>query len=229
MTTPFSSRLEKTNDGSYTLKLEGCNEQYHSVHGALQESQHVFIDNGLKVVMAGNNPVSLLEVGLGTGLNALLSGREALLHKISIYYDAIEPYPISKNQADQLKYSRLFKEPWIPLLYDQIHKAPQQDYHSFGQYFHSRILLSTMEQVVLPAQNYNLVFFDAFGPETQPEMWTQQVFEKVFHSMKNNAVLVTYCAKGAVRRAMKNAGFDVEKLPGPPGKREMTRAMKISQ
>lgn len=223
---PFEALPEKTADGSFTLKLKHYDEQYHSLHGALQESQHVFIKYGLRSFDVPPDPVCILEVGLGTGLNAFLTGREALLLKKPVFYDAIEAFPLKKSVTDQLDYPSLFPEEWNRELFDRIHQAGPDQTLNIKNNFFIRCFFQKLQLVNLKEDTYHVVYFDAFGPDTQPEMWTPEIFEKVAASMKSGGRLVTYCVKGTVKRAMRAAGLKVEKLPGPPGKREMSRAIK---
>lgn len=226
MENPFRSELIETSDGSHTLKLHGFDEQYHSVNGALQESQHVFINSGLNAFEVLPNPLFILEIGLGTGLNALLAGREAVIRKTRILYESLEPYPVEPSVLQHLNYPRLFEEPWVEDLFGCIHADGAENYINFQDWFFIRTFETSLQEKVFEENKYHLVFFDAFGPDTQPELWTREMFEKIFHSMKPGGVLVTYCVKGDVRRAMKAAGFEVKKIPGPKGKREMSRAVK---
>ncbi len=226
MENPFPSELIETTDGSHTLKLKGVDEQYHSLNGALQESKHVFLESGLNAFEVLPNPLVILEVGLGTGLNAFLTGREALMRKTRILYEAIEPYPLEESVLQLLNYPQLFKELWGKELFDTIHTAGAEKYENFKDWFFFRCFPVKLQDKVFEAEKYHLVFFDAFGPDTQPEMWTHDVFDRIFSSMKPGGVLVTYCVKGDVRRALKASGFEVSKIPGPKGKREMSRAVK---
>ena len=223
---PFEALPEKTADGSFTLKLMYYNEQYHSLHGALQESKHVFIKHGLRSFTVLPNPVYILEIGLGTGLNAFLTGREALLQKDTVFYDAIEAFPLKKTVTDLLDYPSLFPEEWTQELFDAIHQAETDQTKNLKSNFFIRCFFQKLQEVTLEDEKYHLVYFDAFGPDTQPEMWTPEIFTKVSASMKSGGKLVTYCVKGTVQRAMRAAGLKVEKLPGPPGKREICRAIK---
>ena len=226
MKNPFQSELIETSDGSHTLKLLGHDEQYHSVNGALQESQHVFINSGLNAFEVLPNPLFILEIGMGTGLNALLAGREALLRKTRILYEALEPYPLDATVLEKLNYPKMFGESWLADLFKKIHAAAGENYENFKDWFFIRNFQIQVQDKEFDDSKYHVVFFDAFGPDTQPEMWTPEVFAKIHQSMKPGGVLVTYCVKGDVRRAMKAAGFEVSKIPGPKGKREMSRAVK---
>lgn len=224
---PYKLELIQTADGSHTLKLIGKDEQYHSLNGAMQESQLVFISAGLKPLLHKNDKLFLLEIGLGTGLNALLTAKNAIDNQCNIYYDAIEAYPLHKEWISELNHPDLFDEEWIGKAFQLIHSADEKKYVNIENHFFIKCLRQKIQEVILKEQYYHLVYFDAFGPDTQPELWTKEIFTKISQSMRPGAILVTYCAKGAVRRTMKAAGLQVEKLAGPPGKREITRAVKI--
>jgi tRNA U34 5-methylaminomethyl-2-thiouridine-forming methyltransferase MnmC len=227
MKNPWKLELINTSDGSHTLRLAGADEQYHSVNGALQESMHVFINSGLEEVIDNFQPLYILEVGLGTGLNALLTALKSIEKRKVVYYDAIEPFPLDDELIEGLNYTELFNDIQTSKIFHLIHHADESEFFNKDNLFHIRCFRQKIQDLNLKSDNYHLVYFDAFGPDTQPEMWTEEIFNTISNSMKPGAVLVTYCAKGAVRRAMKSAGLKVEKLPGPPGKREITRAVKM--
>lgn len=226
MNKPFEADLIETSDGSHTLKLKGFKEQYHSVNGALQESKHVFLKSGYRAMNPMPDPLYILEVGLGTGLNALITAREAIHNKNRVLYDALEPYPLQKEITQQLNYTDQFPEPWLKDIFGQIHDSHSTLYQNLKDYFFIRCFNQPLQEIQLDKERYHLVYFDAFGPDTQPDMWTTKVFIQLFESMKPGGILVTYCVKGEVRRAMKAAGFAVHKIPGPAGKREISRATK---
>ena len=213
-----------TEDGSHTIEIPEFNVTYHSIHGAIQESKHVFIGAGLNHCWSnsGNQELNILEMGLGTGLNALLTGLEAERQNQSVHYTAIEQFPISFNQAKTLNYGELLHG---ENLFQEIHACEWGRKVSISKY-----CTLQKEKVDLLAYSNNnlfdLIYYDAFAPGAQPELWTKHVFEKLFQMLHSKGVLVTYCSKGDVRRAMLAAGFTVKKLPGPPGKREMLRATK---
>ncbi len=223
---PFEPLLIKTADGSHTLKLAGFDEQYHSVNGAMQESQHVFIKSGLEAFVPVPNPLFVLEVGMGTGLNAFLTARYAVLNKTRIIYEAFEPRPLPKTLTTELNYPLFFEETWNHDLFERIHRAGPVKYENIQDYFFVRCFAKGILEGHLPPGKYHLVYFDAFGFDTQPELWSEDVFKLLFDAMKSGGILVTYCSKSAVRRAMQNAGFVVSKLPGPAGKREISKACK---
>jgi tRNA U34 5-methylaminomethyl-2-thiouridine-forming methyltransferase MnmC len=215
-------RILKTNDQSDTVWSEQYGENYHSTYGAWTESMHVFINAGFKNCMA--NPMSIFEMGFGTGLNAFLTLLEAEKTTIPIYYYAIELHPIGFEIIQQLDYIEL-TNPGQKEIFLQLHKAAW----NFPVEITSNFTLHKIQGDILfwhPGSTFDLVFFDAFSPNSQPELWTSEIFQKLNKCMNNQALLTTYCAKGSVRRNLISAGFSMERLPGPPGKREMLRATK---
>jgi tRNA U34 5-methylaminomethyl-2-thiouridine-forming methyltransferase MnmC len=215
-----------TEDGSSTLFIPELNEHYHSIHGAVQESTHIFIQNGYLQIHA--SPIRIFEAGFGTGLNAYLTFLASEQEGKPVYYTSIEKYPIGDDIVKCLNYTEKanVKEANI---FQSLHDAPWDIEVNISDQFTLFKMRGDLKEIKLPDSNYDLVYFDAFGPDVQPELWTQKIFEVLFRSMKENACLVTYSVKGAVKRALKAAGFSLEKLPGPPGKREMTRATKKSK
>jgi tRNA U34 5-methylaminomethyl-2-thiouridine-forming methyltransferase MnmC len=228
MTDFFQREIIITGDGSHSLKLKGVDEHYHSTHGAIQESSHVFVQQGLLAKDRGDESLGILEVGFGTGLNALLTFLQARKNHFRIEYTALEPYPLAEEEFAALNFSRTLGMPALENNFLALHLAPWDGVQFISPEFSMRKIKATIQECSLPAAAFDLVYFDAFGPEVQPEMWTDEVFEKVSAAMKPGAILVTYSAKGSVRRSMKAAGLLVEKIPGPPGKREMTRAVKLA-
>ncbi|MFM1877013.1 MAG: hypothetical protein RL266_2750 [Bacteroidota bacterium] len=211
--------LITTSDGSQTILNERLGSTYHSRHGALTESNHVFIDNGLRrIIQNGKTNVSILEMGLGTGLNALITSKIALESGIRISYHGLELFPVPKEiWAEYALPSALCIDRPI---FESIHGA----FWNESVYLNDGFQLTKHHTSLLEFESdlkFDLVYFDAFEPETQPELWTQHVFEKLFSMMDTGGILTTYCCKGQVRRNMLAAGFMVEKVPGPPGKREM--------
>jgi tRNA U34 5-methylaminomethyl-2-thiouridine-forming methyltransferase MnmC len=219
-------QLILTEDGSHTIYLEELNEHYHSVHGALQESRHVFINAGLKA--CSSQQLNILEIGFGTGLNALLTFFESEAGKFQIHYTACEPFPLAEQLWKQLNYANLFSEENAGLFLKKMHTTDFDHEVQISRNFRFLKIAEKIENVKLPADHFHLVYFDAFAPAVQPELWTYQVFKKLFDATAIDGVLVTYSAMGEVRRSMIKAGFEVERLPGPPGKREMLRAVKKS-
>ena len=213
-------QLKLSDDGSHTLYVPELDEHYHSVFGARTESIHVFIDAGLNQTTKQN--IKILEIGFGTGLNALLT----VLNKAdkSIEYHSLETYPLNDELENNLIFSPdQTKEETA--IFEKIHRAPWNETVEIIPDFK----LFKIEADLLTFNfntRYDLVFFDAFGPDVQPELWTEDVFKKIFNAMNPMVIITTYSAKGAVRRAMQSAGFEMERLPGPPKKREMLRGTK---
>jgi tRNA U34 5-methylaminomethyl-2-thiouridine-forming methyltransferase MnmC len=213
-----------TKDGSHSIYVHELDEHYHSVHGAITESRHVFIEAGLKQFM--NRQIRILEMGFGTGLNALLTLAEANQSDISIYYTGIEKYPLEKTITESLNFESLTDHTVTGML-KLIHDSPWHQEVLIKPGFILKKLQCDMHEMEL-IDEFDLVYFDAFAPEKQPELWTKDLFSKIFLSMKSNSILTTYSSKGMVRRNLEAAGFRVEKIPGPSGKREITRAYKSS-
>jgi tRNA U34 5-methylaminomethyl-2-thiouridine-forming methyltransferase MnmC len=211
--------VKTTADGSSTVFIENTDVSYHSRHGAMQESMHVFIKNGLLALDKSLSQINILEMGFGTGLNMLLTIDAAANNPQTEYtYHAIEKYPLEEEITKKLNF------PFDPLLCAKIHETAEGKLENISWHIFKGVDLSLFES----AQKYHLVYFDAFAPSFQPELWTADIFNKMFSLMHKGALLVTYCAQGQVKRNMKAAGFIVESPSGPPGKREMTRAIKPS-
>ncbi|RAU84090.1 tRNA (5-methylaminomethyl-2-thiouridine)(34)-methyltransferase MnmD [Pontibacter arcticus] len=218
--------IRQTKDGSNTLYLPDLNEHYHSVHGALQESQHVFIKHGLEHVLSSKKDIKILEVGFGTGLNAILTFPCALARQSFIQYDTLEKFPLPMDVIAQLSYEKLILNPELLDAFNQMHLAPWNEPVELIPYFTLQKINETLEEFCPPDSYYDIVYFDAFAPDKQPELWTDDIFAKLYKAIRPGGLLVTYCAKGSFKRSLKAAGFEVEALPGPPGKREMTRGNK---
>ena len=216
-----------TEDGSNSLYIKDLNESYHSGFGAINESEHVFINTGFKKVIENCKNPNILEIGFGTGLNALLTLKYSVAYGIQVRYDGIEPYPIDKEIYSKLNYPGLIKVENCDAIFKKMHESPPDSDIRIGKAFSLHKIKMRFADVRLKNDFYNLVYFDAFAPDVQPELWELSVFKKLFNSMTGNSVLVTYSAKGQVRRNMQEAGFAVERLPGPKGKREMLRAVKM--
>lgn len=214
-----------TADGSKTIHMPEWNENYHSSHGALQEAKHVFLKYGLQC-FKDQKEVSIFEVGFGTGLNAILTCEAAEINQQQIHYDGLEAYPVSVEEIEALDYVSLFENAESKANYLKIHAVNWDLNEVISPNFTLRKILQKLEEFDFEAEQYDLIYFDAFGPRTQEDMWQLAHFEKLFYSLRTSGILVTYCAKGQVKRDLKAAGFTIEALPGPPGKREMTRAWK---
>lgn len=217
-----------TGDGSFTLYNCELDEHYHSIHGAYTESMHVFIRSGLHVVWDRLKEVKVLEVGFGTGLNAWLTALEADRTQKKIHYTGLEYHPLSQEVIIQLQLPRLQDHPDGQDLWQKIHDAEWNKPTALSPWFEiQKVELNWTEEQ--PEGLFDLIYYDAFAPNKQPEMWTPSLFEKSFQLLAKGGVWVTYTAKGSVRRGLQEAGFRVEKIPGPPGKREMLQAWKMDQ
>ena len=216
-------KLEQTADGSYTLYVPELDEHYHSVKGALTESQHIFIDMGLKHSSVPSPRI--LEIGLGTGLNCFLTLLNAEEEKRHIHYTGIERFPLDMDVIKKLDYPSI-----IGKRHEQdylaIHQAPWEEDVALSSWFTLHKIQGDFTHYDF-IKGYDIIYFDAFAPEKQPEMWEQSLFNSLYEILNEGGILTTYCAKGVVRRMLQQAGFIVERLPGPPGgKREILRASK---
>ena len=222
----MKTEIRETKDGSTTLFVPELNEHYHSINGALQESLHVFIRAGLEHVLQSQPQVRLLEVGFGTGLNALLTLQQVMGHRGQVQYDALEKYPLSWELVAAMHFEKFILNPELMDYLPQLHQAPWEQTASLLPGFDLKKQEAALETHLLPAQYYHLIYFDAFAPEKQPELWTDEIFRKLYGALLPGGILVSYCAKGSFKRSLKAAGFTLEALPGPAGKREMTRARR---
>ena len=218
----MTHELIKTSDGSTSLYIPQLDETYHSVHGALQETQHVFIKNGLQLF--DHQSISILEIGFGTGLNALVTYKEHKVLQLNIHYETVEAYPISWEEASQMNFSEVLS-PTLSPIFEQMHCCPWDETVALSPIFSFKKRLQRFE-TINDVDSFDLIYFDAFGAQVQPELWQEAIFQQMYTALKRGGYLVTYAAKGSVRRAMQACGFIVERLPGPPMKREMLRAHK---
>ncbi len=218
-------KIITTTDGSHSVLNEELNETYHSVHGAIQESSHVFIHHGLECFLARKeqNSISILEVGFGTGLNALLTIDKVRDTNVVIGYMAIEAFPVEKEVWGALNYTHSIG---LKEHFTSLHQLPWNEEYRITPQFSLFKAATTLQQVELNENSYDVVYFDAFAPGKQPELWTIEMLRKIVDAMKSKSIFVTYCAKGQLKRDLRNLGLTVESLPGPPGKREMIRATK---
>jgi len=222
-----SLTIYTTSDGSHTLYDKELDEHYHSTKGALQESNYVFIETGLFSALGSSHQLNVLEVGLGTGLNAVLTAIESEQRKVRIHYQAIEPYPIAASTAQELNFNDRISEN-AAAIFDQLLTASPNQLVRINDYFSFKWFQSTLEAINLE-DDFDLVYFDAFAPSKQPEIWESLWLAKVVNAMKPAGIFATYCAKGQVRRDLMAAGLNIERLQGPPGgKREMLRGTKQS-
>lgn len=232
MLASFTASMERqiipTADGSVTISIPASGITYHSKHGAIQESMHVFIGAGLHYILAKgitHNPLRILEMGFGTGLNALLVLQESIRTGSSVHYETIEAFPLENVVYTRLNYCDQLQAPELQPQFLRLHESAWDITHTVTDRFSFLKRNTTLEKFNSPGL-FDLIFYDAFAPSAQPELWTEDVFRKLFDLLNPGGILTTYCSKGDVRRAMLAAGFTVEKIPGPPGKREMVRAGK---
>jgi len=213
-----------TSDGSTTIHLPEWNEQYHSKHGAIKEAEHVFIKNGLQQFTDRTN-INILEIGYGTGLNCFITFLEVQKTNIILNYVGVEAYPVKQDEIQKLNYVTKLKAQTFAEVFLAMHTLPWNIKHDLNANF-SLTKRQQFFNEIEDEELFDLIYFDAFGARVQPELWTVTIFQKMYAALKLNGILVTYSAKGSVRRAMQEVGFVVERLPGPPGKREMLRASK---
>ena len=209
-------------DGSHTLYRKDIDETYHSRHGAIQEALHVFIEKGLKEVEKSKKEITILEIGFGTGLNALLT---CLNSKSIVDYIGVEAYPIKVEVLKKLNYNATVIEESSRKVFDDIHNAPWEKKHPITSSFSIQKIEEEIQMLAIQSP-IDLVYFDAFGPNSQSEMWDIGIYKKIYEAMNPNGIFVTYCAKGQVRRDLQSVGFEMERLEGPSGKREMLRGRK---
>jgi tRNA U34 5-methylaminomethyl-2-thiouridine-forming methyltransferase MnmC len=209
------------------VEIPALNVTYHSVYGAIQESKHVFIEAGLKNVAlpADTERLNIFEAGFGTGLNALLTIIEAEKLQREVLYETVERFPLNSFEIKSLNYCKQLDSEDLQPVFEQLHNCEWEKEINITSHF---IFKKTKSDLLhfQAINNFRLIYFDAFAPTAQPELWTKEVFEKMFFILDPGGILVTYCSKGDVRRTMQAAGFTIEKLPGPPGKREMIRATR---
>ncbi len=214
-----------TKDGSHSLLSQHFGVSYHSIHGAIQESQHVFINAALRYKAVLKTTLSILEIGLGTGLNAFMTFLESKKRNLNLDYIGYEFYPISIETANTLNYPLLLQAEEESSFFTLLHTCDWETSIVFNEHF--SFIKKKKEFETIDVQNqYDIIYFDAFAPNAQPELWEIPFLQKMYNALKDEGVLVTYCAKGEFKRNLKKIGFDVEALAGPPGKREMTRASK---
>ena len=213
----------QTQDGSTTIHIKEWNECYHSKFGAIQEAQHVFIKNGLSLFE--NKAISILEIGFGTGLNAFITFLEAKKRNLTIDYVGVEAFPVTAEEVLAMNYVSELNAESERAIFEKMHQCNWEEQINLSDDF----LFTKRQQFfadIDDLEKFDLIYFDAFGYTVQPELWSTTIFRKMYNALKNNGILVTYAARGVVKRSMKAVGFTVEKLEGPPGKREMFRARK---
>ena len=220
----MSQILKTTSDNSHTVYSEKYSAFYHSTFGALQESQHIFIDYGLKNIQKKN--IKIFELGFGTGLNAILSLKYAVGNKINISYTSVELHPVELGLIKNLNYPKLIginEKSFI-----EMHRTPWGKCIEINDFFS----LHKIQQDFIEYEfkdNFDIIFFDAFAPEVQEHLWTKEIFMKIYESLNSNGILMTYSAKGIVKQALRDAGFEVKRLKGPIGKRHIVKATKLKK
>ncbi|MCL2131964.1 MAG: tRNA (5-methylaminomethyl-2-thiouridine)(34)-methyltransferase MnmD [Lentimicrobiaceae bacterium] len=216
-----------TRDGSSSIFSEAVNQHYHSYFGALQESQHLFIEAGLcSELLSSLKEISILEIGFGTGLNALLTYFKAEELRKTIYYEAIERYPLTQTETELLNYPDILPYSCAKEIFETLHRISWNEKQAISDNFTLQKRQISALDANYPPNTFDLVYFDAFSPEAQPELWTKEVFFPIYNSMKKGGILLTYSTKGSVKQTTKDVGFQIEKLPGPAGKREILRGKK---
>lgn len=220
-------KIIKTADGSTTIYIKGWDEHYHSKHGAIQEAYHVFIRMGLDLALESEpDELRIMEIGFGTGLNAFITLLETASKSVVIDYTGVEGYPVGETEWKALNYPEELKATTGESeLFNRLHLEPWEQPVAITPSFTLTKRAQFFDQID-DKEAFDLIYFDAFGARVQPELWEESIFRKMFRALRPGGILVTYAAKGSVRRAMQAVGFLVEKLPGPPGKREMLRASK---
>lgn len=224
ISTSLRREIIQTSDGSTTIHLPDWNENYHSKHGAIQEAQHVFIKNGLSLFEG--KPVSILEIGFGTGLNAFITFLEAEKSGQKIAYTGVEAFPVSAEEVKQMNYVSELQAEAFQATFDRMHEDDWETENPVSDFFSLTKRKLFFDQIA-DFQQFDLIYFDAFGYRVQPELWSTEIFRKMYAALKPNGILVTYAARGVVKRSMQEVGFLVQKMPGPPGKREMMRGIKL--
>ena len=216
----------QTKDGSHSLKSLQFGESYHSIHGAIQESQTVFIDAALMYKATTKEQLKILEIGFGTGLNALMTLIQLQENKnLKIDYTGVEAYPIEPKTAAQLNYTHQLGLPDLQPTFMAMHRTKNERI-TLQDHFYFEKRIEKFESLQVAENYYDIIFYDAFAPAAQPDLWKEPMLSKMYLSLQSGGVLTTYCAKGAVKRCLKSIGFELEALAGPIGKREMTRAIK---
>jgi tRNA U34 5-methylaminomethyl-2-thiouridine-forming methyltransferase MnmC len=219
-----------TKDGSHSVAIPEWEVSYHSVYGAIQESFHVFIESGLKYWFEQHSSASrcvIFEMGFGTGLNALLSILESKRLQRKIMYETVEAFPLEQTITQQLNYCDALQQPFWQPVFESLHSGEWNNIQHITNFFSFKKVKSLLANYS-PGEPIDIIFYDAFAPRAQPELWTKEVFERMRNMLSPDGFLVTYCSKGDVRRALQAAGFNVERIQGPPGKREMIRAAKAA-
>lgn len=214
-----------TDDGSTTIRIPDWDENYHSTHGAIQEAKHVFIKNGLDI-FKNQDSISILEIGFGTGLNAFITFLETV-NKEKVNYVGVEAYPISSEEIAQMNYVTELQATQYQVVFDKMHACDWESQQKITDNF-TLTKRKQFFQDIADKEQYDLIYFDAFGFPLQPELWSEAIFKKMYDALLPKGTLVTYACRSSIKNAMLSVGFSIEKLPGAPGKREMLRATKNS-
>jgi tRNA U34 5-methylaminomethyl-2-thiouridine-forming methyltransferase MnmC len=216
-----------TEDGSHSVYSEQFGVAYHSTHGAIQETRHIFIEAALSHYWQHRNvdKIKILDIGFGTGLNVFMSFIESLNQGYNVELTTVEAYPLSFSIAEQLNYSQQLEVPQLDSIFKKLHTLSWEEKHLISEIFSFQKHLLDFKNIT-HVNFFDIIYYDAFSPESQPELWESEMLQRMFKALKNGGVLTTYCAKGSFKRALKSVGFQIESIPGPHGKREITRATK---
>lgn len=220
----LKKELIPTNDGSFTIHLPEWNESYHSKHGAIQEAYHVFIQNGLDF-FSDKDKISILEIGFGTGLNAFITLLESKKRNQTIRYTGVEAFPVDGEIYEKLNYPELLNTSEHKDLFIDLHRSEWGKQQEITPTFSLEKIQMKFEEITFE-NRFDLIYFDAFGFRVQPELWSLDIFGSMFKALKNKGILTTYACRSIITRNLKESGFQVKKVPGPIGKREMTLAFK---
>ncbi|AJA70794.1 tRNA (5-methylaminomethyl-2-thiouridine)(34)-methyltransferase MnmD [Myroides odoratimimus] len=212
-------KIVTTSDGSTSIEIEEWGETYHSIHGAIQEARHVYIERGFDRIE--KTTVKVLEMGFGTGLNAFLTLVEARRKGKIVEYHSIEAFPVTEQESVALDFSALYDRDGDDILFKQMHQCTWDVSHEVTAEFTLHKIHSTFEEAVVNQSYFDVIYFDVFGYQFQPDLWSVEIFQKVYDALGDTGVIATYACRGPIKRAMKEVGFKIEKVPGPPGKREM--------
>ena len=213
--------IQKTADGSTTIYLPQMDEHYHSINGAIVESQHIYIGNGL--LAHSDNKLTVLEIGFGTGLNAIQTLMACEKHQISVSYSTYEKYPLPNSITDSLNFNL---DDHYLTMFQQLHQCEWNKAITISPLFTFHKIEADLTTYKISG-NYDIVYFDAFAPDKQPDLWNESLFQNIYNQINKGGIMVTSCAKGVVRRMLQSVGFTTYRLPGPPGKREILQARKL--
>ena len=219
-------KIINTKDNSKTLLIPEMNETYHSTNGAVAESKHIYINYGLNHFINTRETINILEMGFGTGLNAILTLDCALTHKKQVHYFTVEKYPVTLNEIIELDYSTTLDSPNLKSEFLSLHELDFEKHHEINPYFSFSKHHTDLKVITLPKNKFQIIYFDAFAPQHQPDLWTLEILQKMYDCLALDGFLITYCAQGQFKRNLKAIGFEITSLPGTVGKREITKAIK---